>query len=155
MMIRQSRADNVVAAANVKKLKQEKESKRSVMARTLSNFLKSTESSSIIARPPTTAPPLLSTSSFFYALFLNNSAPQPDIQIVTTAWVSPINIVGVAQTTLKPVSIEPAFFITFYVILGPQKCPSSSADLVKDLFTSSSYYVFVENEMDKMQLEWN
>ncbi len=155
VMISQSCADNVVVAANEKKLKEEKESKGGVMARALSRLSKPTESPPTTAPPSTTAPPPISTSFFSHALSPNNSDSQPAAEAATIAWVSSTSIVGVAWTTPQPVGTKPASFTSSHVILGVQKCPPSSTDFAKDHSASLPHYALAEDEMDKMQSEWN
>lgn len=70
-MIKQNCEDNVITTVNKKKLKEKKESKRGVLAYTLSTVSKLTESSPITA-------PLLVPS-------LNDSSPKPVVEIAATA----------------------------------------------------------------------
>ncbi len=156
VMIRQSRADNITIAANEKKLKEEKESKRGVMAHVLSSLSKLTESPlTTTTPPPTTAPSPTSTSSFSHVLSPNNSTPQPAVEVATTAWVSSTSTIGVAWTILQLVGTEFASLISSYIILGDQKCPPLSTDFAKDHLASSPHHVSAEDEMDKMQSKGN
>ncbi len=75
VIIRQSRADNVAATDNEKKLKEEKESKGGVIARALSSLSKSIKSPQTTTPLPTTTPPPISTSSFFAAKQLREGKP--------------------------------------------------------------------------------
>lgn len=85
MMLRQSYADNVAAIANEKKLKEEKESKGGIMARTLSNLSKSIKSSSTTALPLISVSPQTFISSFSHVLSLNNSNSQSIAETANTA----------------------------------------------------------------------